>query len=167
MFGPQHLTHLIAYFDGIDAALSQRMLRKHAPDEPALTNELCALLDADTQRSEGRPSYTVDHLNADLSAVGDGLDVEVTIDTYPHNSAMERHVSQSDFGLVLEYENRILPWENWYAAYLVQAKKLFRNSRSDEYDGRSRFQAIKPEQQRRLERLSNLLGPDALLYCLY
>ena len=163
MFGPQHLTHLIAYFDGIDSALSQRMLRKHAPDEPALTNELCALLDAETQRSEERPSYTADHLNADLTAAGDGLDIEVTIDTYPHNSAMERHVSQSDIGLVLEYENRILPKEDWSAAYLVQAKKAFRNPRSGEYDGRSTFQAVKPEQQARLERLSTILGSEALL----
>jgi hypothetical protein len=26
---------------------------------------------------------------------------------------MERHVSQSDFGLVLTYDNRILPKESW------------------------------------------------------
>jgi hypothetical protein len=167
MFGPQHLPHLIAYFDGIDSALSQRMLRKHPPDEPALTNELCALLDAETQSLEGRPPYSADRLNSDLASVGDGLDIEVTIDTYPHNSAMERHVSQSDFGLVLDYDNRVLPEMSWSTAYLVQAKRAFRDPRSGDYNERSRFEAANAEQQARLDRLGNILGSEALLYCLY
>jgi len=167
MFGPQHLRHVIRYFDGIDGALSQRMLREHPPDEPALTNELCALLDAETQRIEGRLTYGLDQLNLDLAAVGDGLDFEVTIDTYPHNTAMERYVSQSDFGLVLEYDNKVLPSESWLAAYLVQAKRAFRDSRSGEYDQKSRFEAINAEQSARLKRLADLLGPSALRYALY
>ncbi|PBB20406.1 hypothetical protein [Mesorhizobium sp. WSM4313] len=167
MFGPQHLKHLIKFLDGVDQALSQRMLRKHPPDEPALTNELCALLDADTQRAEERLSYTLDQLNIDLAAAGDGLDFEVTLDTYPHNTAMERHVSQSDFGLVLSYDNRILPKENWSKAYLVQAKRLFRNSTSGEYDDRAMFRAVDNEQQIRLRRLATILGDDALRYGLF
>lgn len=167
MFGPPHLTHVIRYLDGVDYALSQRMLRKHPPDEPALTNELCALLDADTQRAEQSVPYNVYQLNADLAAVGDGLDFEVTLDTYPHNTAMERHVSQSDFGLVLAYDNRILPKESWSTAYLVQAKRLFRNSHSGEYDQRAGFQAVSTDQQARLERLSAILGKGALCYGLY
>lgn len=167
MFGPQHLTHVIAYFDGVDGALSQRMLRKHPPDEPALTNELCALLDAETQRIEGRPAYGADQLNSHLAAAGDGLDIEVTLDTYPHNSAMERHVSQSDFGLVLDYENRVLPEESWSTAYLVQAKRAFRDPGSGKYDEKSRFEAANAEQQVRLDRLADILGHGALRYCLY
>ena len=80
---------------------------------------------------------------------------------------MERHVSQSDFGLVLDYENRVLPGESWSTAYLVQAKRLFRNPRSSEYDDKSRFEAANAEQQVRLERLAGVLGNEALLYCLY
>ncbi|RWX04973.1 hypothetical protein EHI45_30990 [Rhizobium leguminosarum] len=167
MFGPQHLTHVIRYLDGVDYALSQRMLRKHPPDEPALTNELCALLDADTQRAEESLTYSVDQLNADLAEVEDGIDFEVTLDTYPHNTAMERHVSQSDFGLVLTYDNRILPEESWSTAYLVQAKRLFRNAHSGEYDQRAGFQAVNADQQTRLDRLSAILGKGALRYGLY
>ncbi|MER9256069.1 hypothetical protein NKI59_30795 [Mesorhizobium sp. M0598] len=167
MLGPQHLTHLIRYLDGVDYALSQRMVRKHPPDEPALTNELCALLDADTQRAEESLPYSVDQLNTDLAAIGDGIDFEVTLDTYPHNTAMERHVSQSDLGLVLTYENRILPNESWSTAYLVQAKRLFRNLHSGEYDQRASFQAANADQQARLDRLSALLGKGALRYGLY
>ncbi|CDZ54393.1 hypothetical protein [Neorhizobium galegae] len=167
MFGPQHLPQVIRYLDGVDYALSQRMVRKHPPDEPALTNELCALLDAETQRAEGGLPYSVEQLNSDLSAVGDGLDFEVALGTYPHNSAMERYVSQSDFGLVLTYENRILPEESWSTAYLIQAKRLFRNAQSGEYDGRASFHAVNTDQQGRLNRLSKILGKDALRYGLY
>jgi len=167
MFGPQHLKHVIQYLDGIDDALSQRMLRKHPPDEPALTNELCALLDVETQRSEESLPYSLDQLNADLAALGDGLDFEVALDTYPHNMAMERHVSQSDFGLVLTYENHILPKESWSTAYLVQAKRLFRNPSSGEYDQRANFRAVDADQQTRLDRLASILGEGALLYGLY
>lgn len=167
MFGPQHLKHVITYLDGVDHELSQRMLRKYPPDEPGLTNELCALLDADTQRAEDRLSYSLDELNADLAAVGDGVDFEVKLDTYPHNSAMERHVSQSDFGLVLTYDNKILPQESWSTAYFVQAKRLFRNPMSGEYDHRASFQAVDSEQQARIDRLSAILGIGALRYCLY
>ena len=167
MFGPQHVKHIIAYFDGIDHELSRRMIRKNPPDEPALTNELCALLDAETQNTEKLLDYSLEQLNADLAACGDGLDLEIKIDTYPHNSAMERYVSQSDFGLVLEVDNKILPQENWFAAFLVQAKRLFRNPNSGEYDQKSSFQAVDAEQQLRLDRLARVIGEDALDYCLY
>ena len=167
MLGPQHLQHLIRYFDEVDLVLSKPMLRKHPPDESGFTNELCALLDAETQAAEGKCSYQLDDLNADLGAAGDGLDFEFTIDTHPHNAAMERHVSQSDFGLVLEYDNKILPEENWSRAYLVQAKRLFRNHRTGAYDGLARFRSVDTQQQARIEQLSKILGADAILYGLY
>jgi hypothetical protein len=125
------------------------------------------LLDADTQRTEERLSYSLEQLNADLAALGDGLDFEVTLDTYPHNTAMESHVSQSDFGIVLTYDNRVLPEENWSKAYLVQAKRLFRNPNSGEYDQRASFQAADAKQQARLDRLAAIIGSDALRYGLY
>ncbi|MGY3342030.1 MULTISPECIES: hypothetical protein [unclassified Bradyrhizobium] len=167
MFGPQHLKYLISYFDGVDKALAKKLVRKHPPDEPALTNELCALLDADTQRVEPALDYSLDQLNRDLAAVGDGLDFEITLDTHPHNMAMERYVSQSDFGLVLEYDNRVLPQENWRKAYLVQAKRLFRNPQSGEYDHKARFQALNSDQSARLNRLAGILGSDGLYYAFY
>ncbi|WP_316171766.1 hypothetical protein [Bradyrhizobium sp. SZCCHNRI1058] len=125
------------------------------------------MLDADTQRAEESLPYNVDQLNADLAAVEDDLDFEVTLDTYPHNTAMERYVSQSDFGLVLTYDNRILPAESWSTAYLVQAKRLFRNAHSGEYDERAGFHAVNSDQQTRIDRLSAILGKGALRYGLY
>src|SRR5215216_715352 len=56
MIGPQHIPLLTAYFGGMDATLSGKLLRLVPPDEPALTNELCALMDAETQRRERLPA---------------------------------------------------------------------------------------------------------------
>lgn len=167
MFGPQHLPFVIRYLDGIDHALSRRMGRKHPPDEPAMTNELCAFLDAETQLDEALLQYDVHQLNADLANCGDGVDFHVKIDTYPHNSAMERHVSQSDLGLILKYENRVLPAESWSTAYLMQAKRLFRTKRTQAYDGESVFQATDSAQHQRIRRLAEVFGDDAIKYCLY
>ncbi|WP_317213861.1 hypothetical protein [Gluconobacter sp. GP1] len=167
MFGPQHLKYIIKYLEGIDFALSQKMRRSYAPDEPALTNELCALLDCKTQEIEKTLSYNLCDLNKDLDSVGDALDFEVSIDTYPHNSSMERYVSQSDFGIILEYENHVLPSTNWSAAYLLQAKKLYRNSKNNEYDKSSRFMSSDTDQHKRIENLNKYLNGhiNYILYC--
>lgn len=167
MFGPQHLKYIIKYLEGIDFALSQKMRRSYAPDEPALTNELCALLDCETQEIEKTLAYNLCDLNKDLDSVGDALDFEVSIDTYPHNSNMERYVSQSDFGIILEYENHVLPSTNWSAAYLLQAKKLYRNSKNNEYDKSSRFISSDANQHKRIEKLNEYLNGHIsyILYC--
>lgn len=167
MFGPQHLQHLIRYFDGIDSVLSELLLRKVPSEEPHLTNELCALLDADTQQREKKLSYSVEDLNRDLASADDGVDFEATLDTYPHNTAMERYVSQSDFGLVLSYDNRVMPELNWSAAWLVQAKRVFPNPATGEYDDGAKFRSVNSDQQQRLDVLAGVLGSDALLYGLY
>ena len=145
MFGPQHLTHVIRYLDGVDCLSGcSGSIRQMSPLSPMS----CVLYLTPTLNAQSvASSYSVDQLNADLAAVGDGLDFEVRLDTYPHNTAMERHVSQSDFGLVLTYDNRILPKESWSTAYLVQAKRLFRSSYSGEYDQRASFQAVNAAQQ--------------------
>ena len=167
MIGPQHLPFLITYFDGIDAALSGRLLRAVPPDEPALTNELCALMDADTQRREKLLQFNIDHLNAALAACGDDMQFEVRIDTHPHNMKMEAFVSQSDLGLVIEYQNHVLPAENWFNAYLLQAKRLHRADRSGEYDDRASFRSVDHRQHARLEAFAKRFGEEFFGYILY
>jgi hypothetical protein len=167
MIGPQHLPFLITYFDGIDAALSGRLLRAVPPDEPALTNELCALMDADTQRREKLLEFNIDRLNAALATCGDDMQFELRIDTHPHNPRMEAFVSQSDLGLVIEYHNHILPSENWFRAYLLQAKRLYRTDRSGEYDDRASFRSVDHRQHRRLEAFAKQFGEEFFRYILY
>lgn len=167
MIGPQHLPFLITYFDGIDAALSGRLLRVVPPDEPALTNELCALMDADTQRREKLLEFNIDRLNAALAACGDDVQFDLRIDTHPHNPRMEAFVSQSDLGLIIEYQNHVLPDENWFRAYLLQAKRLHRTGGSGEYDDRSFFRSVDHRQHDRLEELAKRFGEEFFGYILY
>jgi len=167
MIGPQHLPFLITYFDGIDAALSGRLLRAVPPDEPALTNELCALMDADTQRREKLLEFNIDRLNAALAMCGDDMRFDLRIDTHPHNPRMEAFVSQSDLGLIIEYQNHVLPDENWSRAYLLQAKRLYRAGGLGEYDDRSDFRSVDHRQHNRLEAFAERFGEEFFRYILY
>jgi hypothetical protein len=167
MIGPQHLPFLITYFNGIDAALSGRLLRSVPPDEPALTNELCALMDAETQRREKLLEFNIDRLNAALAACGDDMEFDIRIDTHPHNPKMEAFVSQSDLGLIIEYQNHVLPSENWFNAYLLQAKRLHRADRSGQYDDRASFKSVDHRQHDRLEAFAKRFGEEFFGYILY
>jgi hypothetical protein len=166
MFAPKHFELVSRYLDGIDEAVTSRMIRKFPPDETALTGNLCALMDAETQRREGDLAFNIDALNEALNEDGDGLDFEVQIDTHPHSSIYENRVSQADFGLILEYRNRVLPEHNWSVAYLVQAKRLYPQP-DNSYDMTSRFLSKDRNQHARIQALADILGPQALRYGLY
>lgn len=125
MLTPYQLPLFVRYFDGIDLAVSRRLLRPVAPSETTLTQEFCALMDAGTQRREASLPFDAEALQADLARPGDMVDVQISIETHQHGPRLEAYVSQSDFGLILEYQNTVLPEFNWKAAYLMQAKRLF------------------------------------------
>lgn len=167
MLGPQHIGPIIRFFDSVDIALTSRLLRPVAPDEPALTNEFCALMDADTQRREHRPEFTIDHLNSELAECGDNLNFKLQIDTHSHNAALEHLVSQSDFALILKYTNHVLPEESWKRCYLFQAKRLFRSAGPNAYNQGARFRSIDANQHKTLNHLTETFGEDLFYYFLY
>ncbi|USR02352.1 hypothetical protein [Sphingomonas aerolata] len=166
MLGPQHYPPLLSYLDGIDLCLSRQLLRPTPATETTLTQSFVALMDATTQRREELPRFNIDHLNAAFAEMGDDLQAEVRIDTRPHSSHFEANVSQSDFGLVLEYQNLMDSRFNWTAAYLMQAKRLF-PTKSGNYDMTSRFDSSDAEQHRRLRDLAAELGEEAVKYIFY
>ncbi len=166
MLSPHQLPLLIQYFDGIDLAVSNRLLRRVPPIEPTLTEEFCALMDADSQRRENLLAFGIDALNKALGEHGEIVEAELKIETHQHATWMEAYVSQSDFALVLEFENTVLPKRSWHTAYLMQAKRLF-PERSGVYGVGSAFTSTEPEQQRRIRTLAAILGESAIRYCLY
>lgn len=167
MFGPYHLPHLIRYFDGIDLAIANRLLRRVPPSEPTLTEEFCAIMDSQSQRREGLLSFDIEALCTALSAHGDLIDVHFQVDTHQHASWMEAYVSQSDFALVLDYQNTVFPDYNWHSAYLMQAKRLFPDPMTGEYKVTSTFKSSDRLQQKRIRTLARLLGEHAMKFCLY
>ncbi len=168
MLGPQHVPSLIKFFDGVDAALSVKLLRPTAPDEPALTNELCALMDERVQHEEGLlKEFNIDALNAALAELGDDTKFEFRIDTHPHNPVFENKVSQADLGVVLEYQNEIVPEDSWSSAYLLQAKRLHRADKKGEYDERASFASVDIRQHECLRQLAKIFGDGYFRYLLY
>ena len=166
MLGPQHYPLLLRYLDGVDLCLARQLLRPTPATETTLTQSLVALMDAATQRREELPRFNIDHLNAALAAQGDDLQADIRICTRPHSAHFEAHVSQSDFGLVLEYQNLTDSQFNWTAAYLMQAKRLF-PAKSGDYDLTSGFDSSDAEQHQRLRDLAGELGEKAVKYVFY
>lgn len=166
MLSPYQIPYFIRYFDGIDAAVSTRLSRKVPPSETTLTDEFLALLDVDNQRREGLLNFSADDLQTAIAFPGDLLDVDFHISAHQHAQKFEAYVSQADFGLVMEYQNTVLPELNWTAAYLMQAKRLFRDA-GGVYSLKSKFESVSDQQTKRMQDLANILGEDAIRYCLY
>ena len=166
MLTPYQLPLFVRYFDGIDLAVSRRLLRPVAPSETTLTQEFCALMDAGTQRREASLSFDAEALQTALARPGDMVDVQISIETHQHGPRLEAYVSQSDFGLILEYQNTVLPALNWKAAYLMQAKRLFPQATGG-YGLASAFTSISAAQRQRMHDIEAILGRGALRYWLY
>ena len=166
MLSPYHIPLLVRYFNGIDIAVSKRLLRSVPPSEPTLTEEFCALMDVDNQRRESSLEFDIDSLNAALCEHGDLIDADFRIETHQHTGRMEAYVSQSDFALVIDFEHTVLPDLSWGTAYLMQAKRLF-PLKDDTYGVTSAFASADKEQHLRMQALSDILGDDAMKYCLY
>lgn len=166
MLTPYQLPLFVRYLDGIDLAVSRRLLRPVAPSETTLTQEFCALMDAGTQRREASLLFDAEALQTALARPGDMVDVHISIETHQHGPRLEAYVSQSDFGLILDYENTVLPKFNWKAAYLMQAKRLFPQAAGG-YGLASAFTSISAAQRRRMHDLEAILGSGALRYWLY
>jgi hypothetical protein len=166
MLNPYQIPFLIRYFDGIDLAVSRRLSRRVPPSETTLTQEFCALMDADAQRREKSLLFDADALNAALAKPGDMVDIDFRIEAHQHGPRLEAYVSQADFGLILEYRNTVLPRLDWQAAYLMQAKRLFPDPGGG-YSVSSHFSSTSAEQQRRMLDLAEILGAAAIRYWLY
>ncbi|NBB65433.1 hypothetical protein GVN18_39915 [Pseudomonas sp. ODNR1LW] len=167
MFAPHHFPFLINYFEGIDGFVARKLNRPVPPSETTLTEEFCAMMDAGNQRAEGLLSYDIDALNRDLSSMGHDINADFRVQVHQHARGMEAYVSQADFGLILELDNRVLPGESWSEAYLMQAKRLFAGPSAEGYSLASGFHSATPDQDKRIEILAEILGEDSLKYCLY
>lgn len=166
MFSPYQIPFFIRYFDGIDAAVSKRLSRRNPPTETTLTEEFCALMDADSQRRENLLKFDADALQTALSLPRDMLGVDFTIATHQHGQKLEAFVSQADFGLILDYRNTVLPNLNWKTAYLMQAKRLFPDTGGG-YSVASKFSSTSVDQQSRMRDIAKILGERAIQYWLY
>lgn len=167
MISPKAVRLIIRHFDAIDHAVSKRLVRKRPWHEPALTSLLCDLLDAETQQEE-KINYSISELNKDLSEIDGLLSLSFTIETHEYDSKMERWITQADLGLLVKFEDELLPSDSWTAAWLLQAKRLSPARRDPiTYTEACRFAAMNPDQHARMERLQKIIGISFVRFLLY
>ena len=166
MLSPVAFDLIIKYFDAVDRVVAARLSRKQTWYEPALTSLLCDLLDDENQEDYSL-SYTLEQLNETLST-SDSLKMYATLETHKYPSHIERWVTQSDLGFVVAFNNLMIPNESWNASWILQAKRLYPNSKNPvQYDETSRFGGTNPAQHARIEKLVDNTGVPFIKYLLY
>jgi hypothetical protein len=167
MLTPKATHLLIRHFDSLDRAVAKRLMRKRPWAEPALTSLLCDLLDSDTQADEPL-DYPLSSLNIDLKKLEGLLKVSAQIQTHEYDASTERWVTQADLGLVINVTDHLVPKESWRISWLLQAKRLYPDSRNPlQYSEASRFGGIDAKQAQRIERLIETVQVPFVNYLLY
>lgn len=167
MINPKAFQLVLKHFDSIDRIVSKKLMRKRPWFETALTSLLCDLLDNETQEEEGL-EYSISQLNKDLKDIDGVLKIRLNIETYEYPSKYERYVSQSDLGLIINYDDEIIPSNSWSAPWLLQAKRLMPDNFNPlEYTEYSKFSSTNKSQHKRILELKEILGIDRIKYLLY
>ena len=166
MLSPIAFDLIIKYFDSVDRTVAARLNITPPWKEISLTSLLCELLDEKTQNRHNL-FYTLRQLNEDLS-VFDGFKMHATLETYEYPSHVEKWVTQSDLGLVLKFEDLMIPDDSWTASWLFQAKRLYPTSNNPvQYNEKSKFRSMDPAQHARIEKLIDVTGVSFIKYLLY
>jgi hypothetical protein len=167
MLTPTAFRNIIKHFDEIDKIVSSKTIRKRPWFEVSLTSLLCDLLDEETQE-EDKLNYTFKHLQEDLDKEDSLIGINLSVETTEFNSAFENHISQSDVGINLVFENMIEPNHSWIRSYLLQAKRLFpKNNNPLTYSENAEFSSQKEEQKERIKILNTVLGASHLKFLLF
>lgn len=166
MIPPRAASLLIDHLDSVDAAVGKRLVRKRPWNEVSLTSFLCDLLDETTQEEENL-SFPLTRLNEELAGGEGVLDVNFEIETHEYGPEVERHVTQSDLGLVISYED-LITGDRASTDWLLQAKRLAPFTGSPrQWSPQSRFGGRDPGQHARLQQLGKLVGEPFVKYLLY
>ncbi|WP_414551291.1 hypothetical protein [Anabaena sp. CCY 0017] len=158
------------YFKCVDMLLAKRLSLGFLSDEEHLTSILCELLDEDGSQLH-HLTYSLSDLNNDLKQNCGLLQADVSISTSDYNKYQERHFTQSDLGIVLEYKDYIERDYSFSRGVLIQAKKLFPSQNSD-YNFNSKYESFDSEQHERLEKLNQIYvekgcGSECVKYLMY
>lgn len=179
ILGPYEAQCFLKYFKGIDFLLSQRFACGFNPAEEHLTSILCELLDE--RGSQLHPlEYNASDLNNDLSRNGGLLQANISLETNEFNKFQEHYATQSDLGVILEYQDNIERKNQFTKGILIQAKKLYSNknlSPSLDYTFESKYESFKEphlenSQHQKLKSLNNFFidkdcGKECVKYLMY
>ncbi len=151
VFSPQDASLFLKYFSGVAQVLARRFSLGFHPDEEHLTSLLCELLDEQGSTLHNL-EYSIEKLNNDLNMCGSLLRAAISLETTPYTKYQERHFTQADFGIILEYTDHVDPKNSFRKGMLVQAKKIFPTS-NNLYSLSSRYNSFDTIQHERLSKL--------------
>ncbi len=167
MISPGAVKLVIRHFDAIDRAVAKPLMYKKPWHEPALTSRLCALLDEETQQ-EYNINYSTPELNHDLAEMDGLLSFSLTLDTHEYGAHFEGWVTQADLGLLIKFEDELIPSDSWTVPWLLQAKRLYPSRQNPiAYDESCKFTAVDKDQRDRMKELQKIIGVDFIRYLLY
>lgn len=166
MLSPRAIRILLRHFDAIDEAVTKRLSRKRPWSEEALTGQLCDLLDNETQVEEN-VAYTLQQVHDDLVKSDEPLSIRLKIDTHQYPKHLEHWVTQSDLGLIVNYQNQFDPNLSRSTAWLLQAKRVFPSGPNNEYSWDAKFKSTDAEQHKRMKALRDWAQIDFIRYLLY
>lgn len=139
------------FFDSVSSAIAGRMDRGSPPGEENLTFLLCELLDEGSSDLH-RLDVSLAQVKKELAKSDSGLSVEVAFETHPHSKHQEAKFSGADIGLVLSLQHPLLGTST--RAVLLQAKKLFPQSKASAFSIYSGYTSFDVNQAKFLQELA-------------
>lgn len=156
MIVPTGETRLLwRFFDSVSSAIAGRMDRGSPPGEENLTFLLCELLD-EASSDLHRLEVSLAQVKQELENSDSGLSVEIAFETHPHSKHHEAKYSGADLGLVVVLQHPLLGTST--RALLLQAKKLFPQSKSSAFSVHSGYTSFDSDQAKFLQALAQRFG---------
>ncbi len=152
------------FFDSVSSAIAGRMDRGSPPGEENLTFLLCELLD-ESASDLHRLDVSLAQVKDELSRSDSGLSVDVAFETHAHSKHHESKYSGADLGLVLSLEHPLLGTST--RAVLLQAKRLFPQSKSSPFSVYSGYSSFDSDQAKFLQELARRFSVYRSIYYLW
>jgi hypothetical protein len=142
---PREVRLLVRYLDGVDDAVTGRLVGGLDQREEHLTYLLCETLDDNLANLSNLP-YPLRNLKQDLALEGRPLAVSLTMEAKMYPPQIEGRVTYADLGIVISYQDNVSPSNSFERGAIFQAKRLHRSRRSSDYTLYDAFKAFNAKQ---------------------
>jgi hypothetical protein len=150
---PRDAKLIIKYLDGVDDVITARMTAGFNPYEDHLTALLCEMLDEKQSALNALP-YPLSALREDLELDPHKLKVSLTIEARKYPPNIEAKLTSSDLGVVVIYQDNIVPENSFEKGALFQAKRLYAANIHQPYNLEDKFNEFDTEQLMQLIRVA-------------
>jgi len=136
----------------VDDVVSARLANGFNPHEDHLTSLLCEMLDDNLTSLSALP-FPLSKLREELALDAKGLRVSLSIEVKKYPPHIERRLTSSDIGIIVNYRDNITYNRSFEKGALFQAKKLYRSSPDQLYSLHDKFKEFDADQLLRFLKL--------------